>query len=92
MNRVGPDDSMGPIRSIAFRFGHAAFGRDFGGNAGERVLVDAATGFLFSFGQSDRSKDGAEDSACRKNFIGREEEVLGEDNAIVFDLERKGEA
>ncbi len=92
VDRVGPDGLVGAIHDLAFRFGHQAFGGDFGGHAGEGILVDAAAGFLFSFGKGDGAKDGAEDGSRGKNFIWGKEEIFREDDAIVFDFERKGEA
>ena len=83
---------VGAIHDLAFRFGHQAFGGDLGGDAGEGVLVNATACFLFSFGEGDGSKDGAEDSSRGKNFVWGEEEIFREDNAIVFDLEREGKA
>lgn len=89
---VGPDGEVGPIHDLAFRFGHESFGGDFGGHAGEGVFINTAAGFLFALSQGDGAKDGAEDGARGQNFIGGEEEVLGENDAVVFNLKRKGEA
>lgn len=92
VDRVGPDGAVGPVHDFSFCFGHEAFSGDLGGDAGKGVFVDATTGFLFAFGESDGAKDGAEDGSCGKNFIWGEEEIFRKDDAIVFDLEREGEA
>ena len=92
VDRVGPDGAVGPVHDFSFCFGHEAFSGDLGGDAGKGVFIDATTGFLFAFGEGDGAKDGAEDGSCGKNFIWGEEEIFREDDAIVFDLERKGEA
>ena len=92
VDRVGPDGLVCALHDFAFRFGHQAFSGDLGGDAGKGVFVDATTGFLFAFGESDGAKDGAEDGSCGKNFIWGEEEIFRKDDAIVFDLEREGEA
>ena len=92
IDRIGPDGAVRPVHDLPFRFGHEAFGGDFRGDPGKGVLVNAPACFLFSLGQRDGSEDGAKDGPCGENFVGGEEKILGQDDAIVFDLEGKGEA
>ena len=89
---VGPDGTVRAIHDFSFCFGHQAFCRNFWGDSGKGVLVDSSACFLFSFGESDGAKDGAKDSSSGENFVGCEEKILGENNAIIFDFEREGEA
>jgi len=89
---VGPDGAVRTIHDFSFRLGHQTFCRNFWGDSGKGVLVDSSACFLFSFGQSDRAKDGAKDSPSGENFVRGEKKILGENDAIIFDLEREGEA
>jgi len=89
---VGPDGAVRAIHDFSFRFGHQTFCRNFWGDSGKGVLVDSSACFLFSFGEGDGAKDGTKDSSSGENFVGGQEKVLRENNAIIFDLEREGEA
>jgi len=92
VDRVGPDRAVRTIHDFSFRFGHQAFCRNFWGDSGKGVFVDSSACFLFSFGQSDRPKDGAKDSSSGENFVRGQEKVLRENNAIIFNLDREREA
>ena len=74
---VGPDGAVRAIHDFSFCFGHQAFCRNFWGDSGEGVFVNAAACFLFSFGESDGAKDGPKDSSSGENFVGCEEKILG---------------
>ena len=72
VDRVGPDGAVSAVHDFSFCFRHEAFSGDLGGDSGKGVLVDATSGFLFAFGESDGAKDGAEDGSCGGEFyLGR---------------------
>lgn len=92
-DRIGPYGSEGPVHDFPFRFRHQVFRGDLGLNAGKCFFIHAPFGsFFLSVGKCDGTEDRAKHGPRGKNLVRSQKKVLGQNDAIVFDLEGKGQS